>query len=117
MKNNLTKKLVKLASENPDLPIIASTNFEVIGGDEYDYWVGELSEVFVDYGYLSESLGKWIWGEDEIKEAFYEEQERCDYDFFEDMDGKEVQKFLDDRYDKLVDRKKKKKYIIMRIDP
>jgi hypothetical protein len=117
MNSELTKELVKLANENPDLPIISSVNFEVIGGDEYTYWVGELSKVFVDYTYLSERQEKWLWGEYDIKEAIFEDEEYEDEDVFDNMSSEEVEKFLDNEFNKLKEQGDIKKCIIMRIDP
>ena len=109
-----TKQLVKLASENPELPIQVTTNFEVIGGDDFDYWVGEVSEVFVDYAYMSEAKEKWIWGKDEIEEALADEIENT-YPGFLDEVHEEF--YLDSEFKRLLNEGKIFEAIIVRVDP
>lgn len=117
MNSDLTKELVKLATENPDLPIVVSTNYDVFGGDDFQYWVGNVSKVYVDYTYLSERQEKWSWGEYDIKEAIFEDEEYEDEDIFDNMRNKEIEEFLDKEFNKLKANKDIIKCIIVRVDP
>lgn len=40
--NKATATLLKLAAENPAMPIVAMVNFEVVAGDEFVYWTGKM---------------------------------------------------------------------------
>lgn len=45
--NESGRKLLKIVSEHPDLPIMAYVAYEVVGGDEFSYWTGEVDEAEV----------------------------------------------------------------------
>ena len=51
--NEATANLLKLAAENPTLPIVAMVDFEVVSGDEFVYWVGEINNVDIKELWLS----------------------------------------------------------------
>lgn len=42
------QNLLKLVQENPELPIVAMVNGEVVGGDEYGYWAGKFGKARID---------------------------------------------------------------------
>lgn len=44
-----TLELLKLAEENPELPIIAEVNSDVVADDGYISWFGEITEAHVEY--------------------------------------------------------------------
>lgn len=44
-----TLELLKLAEENPGLPIIAKVDSEVVAEDGYMFWFGEVTGACVDY--------------------------------------------------------------------
>lgn len=48
-KESATLKLLKLAEENPGLPIIAEVNSNVVADDGYMSWFGEVTEAHVEY--------------------------------------------------------------------
>lgn len=48
-KESATLELMKLAKENPGLPIIAEVNSEVVADDGYMTWFGEVTEAHVEY--------------------------------------------------------------------
>lgn len=48
MKQENIQNLLKLIQENPELPIVAMVDGEVVGGDEYGYWVGKFGKARVD---------------------------------------------------------------------
>lgn len=68
--NEATAKLLKLAAENPTLPIVAMVDFEVVAGDECAYWAGEIDNVDVEELWLSPDARTW---EREDAESEYEE--------------------------------------------
>lgn len=45
----VTLELLKLAEENPELPIIAEVNSDVVADDGYMSWFGEVTEAHVEY--------------------------------------------------------------------
>jgi hypothetical protein len=51
MNNEFNKTLINLVKENPELPIIPVTYYEVVC-DDCGYWAGEIEKVIVDYFYL-----------------------------------------------------------------
>lgn len=57
--NEATAMLLKLAAENPSMPIVAMVNFEVVAGDEFAYWTGEIDNVDVKELWLSPDARTW----------------------------------------------------------
>lgn len=57
--NEATATLLKLAAENPAMPIVAMVNFEVVAGDEFAYWIGEINSVDVRELWLSPDARTW----------------------------------------------------------
>lgn len=112
-----TKELVRLAKENPDLPIEVATNYEVCGGDEYTYWHGSVSKVFVEYVYRSNKQEKVISYESDILEALWEEKENEDEGFFDDMSVGEDDEWLKEEFKRLEQKGEIYKAIIMYVDP
>lgn len=74
-----TQNFLKLVKESPDLPIVPMVHYEVIGGDDYSYWLG--------------SFGKAVIGE----YAIYNDR------YFDDRDS-----FMGEFYDGLADELNKK---------
>lgn len=65
-----TAKLLKLASENPELPIIFEVDNEVIPNDEYGWYLGSMSNCCVgEYAILGEMV---LDDRDEFKEKYYD---------------------------------------------
>ena len=42
MDNEITKELLELVKENPELPIIPMVYTEVVAGDQFAYWLGQV---------------------------------------------------------------------------
>lgn len=57
--NEATATLLKLAAENPAMPIVAMVNFEVVAGDDLAYWTGEIESVDVKELWLSPDARTW----------------------------------------------------------
>lgn len=88
MKNKIkelpkAKELLKLVQANPDLPIIAYVNSEIVGGDCY-YWLGEFTNVSIreyakvePYNYYEMNI---VWKDDytEYMEYLMEQEEWAD---------------------------------------
>lgn len=65
-----TAKLLKLASENPELPIIFEVDNEVVPNDEYGWYLGSMSRCRVgEYAILNEMV---IDDREEFKERYYD---------------------------------------------
>jgi len=47
------QKLIKLAKENPNLPIIPMVGTEVVASDEYSYWMASFGTVEIGQYYVS----------------------------------------------------------------
>lgn len=47
-----TKELLRLAAENPDLPIYATVYSEVVAEDGYNWWMGKITHVRLDECYV-----------------------------------------------------------------
>lgn len=74
-----TTKLLKLASENPELPIIFEVDNEVVPSDEYGWYLGSMSNCCVgEYAILGEML---LDDRDEFKERYYD----YNYDELDEM--------------------------------
>lgn len=52
--NKNVKKLLKLAAENPSLPIVAMVQYEVVADDSFSYWLGEIDAVDVEELWVSD---------------------------------------------------------------
>lgn len=74
-----TAKLLKLASENPELPIIFTVDNEVVPNDEYGWYLGSMSSCRVDeYAILNEMV---LCDRDDFKERYYD----YNYDELDEM--------------------------------
>lgn len=61
-----TLELLKLTEENPELPIIAEVNSDVVADDGYMSWFGEVTEAHIEYiwtGTYNEMLRTWTLNE------------------------------------------------------
>lgn len=57
--NEATATLLRLAAENPAMPIVAMVDFEVVAGDECAYWAGKIDNVDVKELWLSPDARTW----------------------------------------------------------
>ena len=67
--NEATEKLLKLAAENPSLPIVAMVNYEVVAGDDFSYWTGEICDVGIEELWSSQADGR-IWAREDAEDEF-----------------------------------------------
>ena len=105
-KNN--KELLELVKNNPDLPIITATHYDVCCED-HGYWIGEIIKIKVDYYYICDE--QWCAGEDEIKEQFIFELENDEN--LPELSVEDFDKTIDDRFDMYIKEGKIKEAIII----
>ena len=53
--NNI-EKLIKLITENPDLPVIPMVEMNVVAGDDYNRWLASFGECRVSDFYISDEI-------------------------------------------------------------
>lgn len=112
MENKNNEKLIELVKQNPDLPIITATYYEVVAED-WGYWVGEIQDICVDYFYMRQGKDRWFAGEDDIFEHLYftyESNSICEM-----MSDEEYNKFLYNKFNEMVSNKEIVKAIIIYI--
>lgn len=68
--NSNIAKLIELAKENPELPIIAMVDGEIVGGDEYARWLGSFGEVKLGEYTLYDD--RFIDDREEFTERYYD---------------------------------------------
>ena len=64
------QKLVDLAKEHPDLPIVAMVDGEIVGCDDYGRWLGSVGNVELGEYVLFDD--RFITDREEFKEYFYD---------------------------------------------
>lgn len=71
--NKGTAKLLELAAENPDLPIVPMVNYEVVADDSYGYWMGSFDCCRI--GEYACYNGKFFDDEGELEDEYYSHNE------------------------------------------
>ena len=108
--NKNVKKLLKLAAENPSLPIEALVDSEVVADDDFNSWWGDVFDVSIEelWGYANE--GVKIWTKDEalvdVFDFAYTESEYLgdrydDYEMVLDMDDRDAEKVIKEWIDEI----------------
>jgi hypothetical protein len=64
------KKLIELATKYPELPIVAMVDGELVGDDDYCYWLGEFGNV--EYGEYALYGDRYFTEREGFKEEFYD---------------------------------------------
>lgn len=80
-------KLVHLLTTNPELPIMAVVSWDVVGGDEFAYWYGNVIAVDVENVWNDGAGRTWTRTEAEDEPSFF-------YEFYGDgkiTDDKEME--------------------------
>lgn len=62
--NESVKSLLKLIIENPALPVVMFVATDVVGGDEYGYWLGHITTASVGKVFVDISGGTHLYGDD-----------------------------------------------------
>ncbi len=65
---NNTQKLLQLAAENPDLPIVPMVDYDVVG-DGWGFWLGEFGHCEVGEYALYDD--RYFDDRDELNDAYY----------------------------------------------
>jgi hypothetical protein len=94
--NEMSKKLLEVAKENPDLEIIPATYYGVIAED-WGYWVGNIVDIKVDYYFLDDEM--WYAGCEDILDQLglrFEDTDEC-----ENMTSEEFDAYIDSKFDEL----------------
>lgn len=60
---DVRKKLVKLLTTNPELPIVAMVSWDVVGGDECNWWCGSIADVAIEPVWDDGINHIWTWAE------------------------------------------------------
>ena len=64
MRDFITRELLKVASDNPELPIKFMVDSEVVADDFHEWWLAEAQRVEIADIYLGGGLGDRRWGDD-----------------------------------------------------
>ncbi len=99
--NEKIKELIKLSEENPELPIMVATFYEVIG-DDWGYWRGNIEKI--EKGYFSDIGEEWRVGDkeeiyEEISDRFFSDSE------YDSMPKEEYDILLESKFDELLENK------------
>lgn len=106
MRNN--KELVKMVKENPELPIVTATYYEVCSED-WGYWCGEIENIEVDYYYIDDE--RWYAGKEEIINQIayhFEDQKECEF-----LSDEQFDSFVNNKFEEYLKDDKIKKAIII----
>lgn len=101
------EKLIELAKENPDLPIIPMVGTDVVASDEYSYWMASFGTVELGQYYVSEE--RVIFDLDDLTDEILDYY-CCDDEWEKLSDEEQVKKAEN------IAKKKMKKAIIVYID-
>lgn len=108
------KELLKLVSENPDLPVVPMVDYEVVADDGYSRWLGSFGSVYVgEYALFND---RFYDEREEFKEDYFYRQsdeicEKFNYDPWDNTKNEELEKYLEEVADRFF-----KKAIIVNID-
>ena len=58
--NEITQELLRLAQENPDLPVVTLVATECVAGDEWGYWLSALSKCDIREYAVDDWIGNGI---------------------------------------------------------
>lgn len=89
--------LIQLCKDNPELEVITMTFYEVICGDDFNYWKGEIKEVTKDI-YIENDEGIFI-GKDTIKDYMLDNLEYSKEEKLSQMSYEEKVKYVENDFD------------------
>lgn len=101
--------LIKLITENPDLPIIPMVDSEVVA-DDGGYWMGKWGRCEVTEYYMGRER---VWFKDDDEEDVLNDLVGCRYGH--DYDGNDIYELSDDEWDALYKKVPWKKVIVVYI--
>lgn len=60
---DVNSKLVRLLIDHPGLPIVAMVSWDVVGGDDYSWWNGSVSDADIVMMWDDGDGRTWTWDE------------------------------------------------------
>ena len=103
MRNKATEKLLALAAQHPELPIMALVDSEVVGNDYFNTWWGDVFAVSIEELWIDPNEGGKTWTKDEaLGDVFdfadynseYLGDRYDDYEMVLDMDDRDAEKVI-----------------------
>lgn len=91
-----TEELLKLISENPDLPVVPMVDGEVVGDDSYQYWLGCWGRSEASEYYLGREK---VHFKDDDEGDVLCDLVGCKYS--RDLQGMDIYELSDEEWDKL----------------
>ena len=110
MRNKATEKLLALAAQHPELPIMALVGSEVVGDDDFNTWLGDVFAVSIEevWGNPNECVKTWTKDEAlvDVFDFAYTESEYLgdrydDYEMVLDMDDRDAEKVIKEWIDEI----------------
>lgn len=95
------KELVRVCQENPSLPLVLATYYEVVC-DDWGYWKGDVEKIKVDYYTDKLVEERWYVGEEDIRlkvRGFLENEEK-----YESVEGEDFEKLIDQKFNEMVEK-------------
>ena len=101
MRNKATEKLLALAAQHPELPIMALVGSEVVANDDFSTWFGEVFAVSIEELWIYPNEDGKTWTKDEALGDVFDFADYCSeylgnrHDDFEqmwDMDDEEAER-------------------------
>ncbi len=100
MRNNATEKLLTLAAQHPELPMMALVSSDVVGDDSYSTWYGDVYDASIEEVWMGMSK-TWTRAEAEgdlfdfaDENGEYLGEHHDNYEQMWDMDDKEAEKVI-----------------------
>lgn len=103
MRNKATEKLLALAAQHPELPIMALVDSEVVGIDDFNTWWGDVFAVSIEELWIYPNEDGKTWTKDEaLGDVFdfaasnseYLGDRHDDFEQMWDMDDEEAERVL-----------------------
>lgn len=91
----MTRELIKLINENPDLPVVPMVDYEVVG-DGYGYWMGKWGRCEITEYYLGRES---VHFKDDDEENVLNDLEDCRYGH--DPQGRDIYELSDEDWNAL----------------
>ena len=101
MRNKATEKLLALAAQHPELPIMALVDSEVVADDDFNTWWGDVFDVSIEELWGNPNEGGKTWTKDEAlgdvfdfagTESEYLGDRYDDFEQMWDMDDRDAEK-------------------------
>ena len=110
MRNKATEKLLALAAQHPELPIMALVGSEVVANDDFNTWFGEVFAVSIEELWIDPNEDGKTWTKDEALGDVFDFADYCseylgdrhdDYEMVLDMDDRDAEKVIKEWIDEI----------------